>query len=105
MNAHFISYFGNLKIGKEKHPTRNTIMRGIKALIIQDQDIGNPVFDRLEYPRNELKIDNITINILEIARNIIPAMKKVFFDKWFSVGSLIEYLDKNMHLKFATYWY
>lgn len=34
LNAHLISYFGNLKIGKDKHPTRNTIMRGIKAFIV-----------------------------------------------------------------------
>jgi hypothetical protein len=25
-----------------------------------------------------------------------PEMEKVVFDKWFSVGSLLEYLDKKM---------
>jgi len=102
MDAHLISYFGDLKIGKDKHPTRNTIMRGIKAFIIQDQDTGNPVFGRVEYPRKGLKPETITVPMLEIARNILPDMEKVVFDKWFSVGSLLEYLDKDMRLKFVT---
>ncbi len=29
-------------------------------------------------------------------------MEKVVFDKWFSVGSLLDYLDKTMNLKFVT---
>jgi hypothetical protein len=31
LDGHLISYFGGLKIVKDKHPTRNVIMRGIKA--------------------------------------------------------------------------
>jgi hypothetical protein len=102
LDAHLISYFGNLKIGKDKHPTRNTIMRGIKAFIVQDQDTGNPVFGRVEYPRKGLKPETVTVPLMEIARNILPDLKKVVFDKWFSVGSLLEYLDKDMGLKFVT---
>ena len=77
-------------------------MRGIKAFIIQDQDTGNPIFGRVEYPRKGPKPETVTVPILEIARDILPDIKKVVFDKWFSVGSLLEYLDKNMRLKFVT---
>jgi hypothetical protein len=101
-DGHLISYFGDLKIGKDKHPTRNTIMRGIKAFIIQDQDTGNPVFGRVEYPREGLKPETVAVPLLEIARNILPNLEKVVFDKWFSVGSLLEYLDKRMNLKYVT---
>lgn len=102
LDGHLISYFGDLKIVKDKHPTRNVIMRGIKAFIIQDQDTGNPVFGRVEYPRQGLKPATVAVPMLEIARNILPDLEKVVFDKWFSVGSLLEYLDKKMNLKYVT---
>ena len=40
--------------------------------------------------------------MLEIARNILLDIEKVVFDKWFSVGSLLKYLDKKMDLKYVT---
>lgn len=99
LDGHLISYFGDLKIVKDKYPTRNAIMQGIKAFIIQDQDTGKPVFGRVEYPREGLKPATVAGPMLEIARNILPDLEKVVFDKWFSVGSLLEYLDKKMNLK------
>ena len=102
LDCHLISYFGDLKIVKDKHPTRNTIMQGIKAFIIQDQDTGNPIFGRVEYPRKGLKSETVAVPLLEIARNILPNLEKVIFDKWFLVGSLMEYLDKKMNLKYVT---
>ncbi|PXF60565.1 MAG: hypothetical protein C4B59_08555 [Candidatus Methanogaster sp.] len=41
--------------------------------------------------------------MLEVARDILPDVNKVVFDKWFSVCSLLEYLDKNIRLKFITH--
>lgn len=102
LDAHFIGYFGNLKIGKDRHPTRNKIMRGIKAFFIQDQETGNPVFARVEYPRRGLKPEDVAVSMLEITRDIMPELEKAVFDKWFSVGSLLEYLDKEMKIKFVT---
>ncbi len=102
LDAHFIGYFGNLKIGKDRHPTRNKIMRGIKAFFIQDQETGNPVFARREYPRRGLNPEDVAISMLEITRDILPELEKAVFDKWFSVGSLLEYLDKCMKIKFVT---
>ena len=102
LDSHFIGYFGNLRIGKDKHPTRNISMRGIKAFFTQDQETGNPVFARVEYPRRGLKPEDIAVPMLEITRAILPDLEKAVFDKWFSVGSLLEYLDKRMKLKFVT---
>lgn len=102
LDAHFIGYFGNLKIGKDRHPTRNKIMRGIKAFFIQDQETRNPVFARVEYPRRGLKPEDVAVSMLEITRDILPELEKAVFDKWFSVGSLLEYLDKEMKIKFVT---
>jgi hypothetical protein len=102
LDSHFIGYFGNLRIGKDWHPTRNRAMRGIKAFFSQDQETGNPVFARVEYPRRGLKPEDIALPMLETTRDILPGLEKVVFDKWFSVGSLLEYLDKCMKLKFVT---
>ncbi|MFQ5904544.1 MAG: transposase, partial [Candidatus Binatia bacterium] len=102
LDSHLIGYFGNLKIGKDRHPTRNKIMRGIKAFFTQDQETGNPVFARVEYPRKGLKPEDVAISMLKTTREILPELEKAVFDKWFSVGSLLEYLDKSMKLKFVT---
>ncbi len=67
-------------------------MQGIKAFFSQDQETGNPVFVRVAYPRKGLTPENITIPMIEIIKDILPEMEKVVFDKWFSVGSLLEYL-------------
>jgi hypothetical protein len=71
LDGNLISYFGDFKLVKDKHPTRNAIMRGIKEFIIQDQDTGNPVFGRVEYPRQGLKPATVAVPMLEIARNIL----------------------------------
>ena len=102
LDGHFIAYFGKSKIGKDKHPTRNISMGGIKAFFSQDQETGNPIFARVAYPRKGLTPENVTIPMLQIVKDILPEMEKVVFDKWFSVGSLLEYLDKKMNLKYVT---
>ena len=102
IDGHFTAYFGKSKIGKDKHATRNIIMHGIKAFISQDQETGNPIFVQVAYPRKGITPENVTIPMLEITREIIPELEKVVFDKWFSVGSLIEYIDKKMKLKYIT---
>ncbi len=102
LDGHFTAYFGKSKIGKDKHATRNISMHGIKAFISQDQETGNPIFVRVAYPRKGITPENVTIPMLEITREIIPEFEKVVFDKWFSVGSLLEYIDKKMKLKYIT---
>lgn len=102
LDSHLIGYFGNLKIGKDWHPTRNRVMRGIKAFFSQDQETENPVFARVEYPRRGLNPEDIAVPMLKITRDILPELEKAVFDKWFSAGSLLEYLDKKMKLKFVT---
>lgn len=102
LDSHIISYFGDKKIGKTKHGTRNISTRSIMAFTVQDQETGNPIFVRVKYPRKGLKPENLTVPMLKISKDILPNIEKVVFDKWFSVGSLLDYLDKTMNLKFVT---
>jgi hypothetical protein len=56
-------------------------MRGIKAFFIQDQETGNPVFARAEYPRRGLKPGDVAVSMLEITNGILPRLEKAVFDK------------------------
>lgn len=57
---------------------------------------------RVKYPRKGLKPENLTVPILKITKDILLNLEKVVFDKWFSVGSLLDYLDKTMNLEFPA---
>lgn len=101
VDRHFMGYFGKKRIGKDKHPTRNISMKGVNASFTHDQKTGDPIFVRADYPG--LKPEEVAIPILKTTKNIIgDEMKMVVFDKWFSVGSLLNYIDQEMGLKYVT---
>lgn len=101
VDRHFMGYFGKTRIGKDKHPTRNISMKGVNASFTHDQETGDPIFVRADYPG--LKPEEVAIPILKTTKNIIGnEMNMVVFDKWFSVGSLLDYIDREMKLKYVT---
>jgi hypothetical protein len=101
LDRHFMGYFGKKKIGKDKHPTRNISMKGVNASFTHDQETGDPIFVRADYPG--LKPEEVAIPVLNTTEEIIgDEMEMVVFDKWFSVGSLLNYIDKEMGIKYLT---
>ena len=101
IDRHFMGYFGKKRIGKDKHPTRNISMKGVNASFTHDQETGDPIFVRVDYPG--LRPEEIAILMLNTTRNIIgDEMNMVVFDKWFSVGSLLDYINREMRLKYVT---
>jgi hypothetical protein len=85
----------------------DSVLQSVLALIFlavvgKDQETGNPVFARVEYPRKGLKPGDVAVSMLKTTCEILPELEKAVFDKWFSVGSLLEYLDKRMNVKFVT---
>ena len=101
IDRHFMGYFGKKRIGKDKHPTRNISMKGVNASFTHDQETGDPIFVRVDYPG--LRPEEIAIPMLNTTRNIIgDEMNMVVFDKWFSVGSLLDYINREMRLKYVT---
>jgi len=101
VDRHFMGYFGKKRIGKDKHPTRNISMKGVNASFTHDQETGDPIFVRVDYPG--LRPEEIAIPMLNTTRNIIgDEMSMVVFDKWFSVGSLLDYINREMRLKYVT---
>ncbi|MBK5191424.1 MAG: transposase, partial [Methanosarcinales archaeon] len=101
LDRHFMGYFGKKRIGKDKHPTRNISMKGVNASFTHDQETGDPIFVRADYPG--LKPGDVAIPMLNTTRDIIgDEMETVVFDKWFSVGALLDYIDKEMGVKYVT---
>ncbi len=101
LDKHFLGYFGKKKIGKDKHPTRNISMHGINAFFTHDQETGDPIFVRAEYPG--LTPEEVAVPMLDITNEITDGkMEMAVFDKWFSVGSLLDYLNTTMEIKFIT---
>ena len=101
LDRHFMGYFGKKRIGKEKHPTRNISMKGVNASFTHDQETGDPIFVRADYPG--LRPEDVAIPMLNTTKDIIgDEMETVVFDKWFSVGSLLDYIDKEMGIKYVT---
>ncbi len=102
LDGKFLGYFGKKKIGKTKHPTRNIVLPGLNVFAVQDQETKNPIFLRVKYPG--LKAIDVGIALLERTMEIVGEgrLKKVIWDRWFSVGALLDYLDKYMNLKYVT---
>lgn len=101
LDRHFIGYYGKKKIAKDHHPTRNIIMKGINASFTHDQESGDPIFVRADYPG--LKPSDVAIPMLTTTMDIAgDDMETVVFDKWFSVGSLLDYIDKELKIKYVT---
>lgn len=101
LDRHFMGYFGKRRIGKDKHPTRNISMKGVNASFTHDQETGDPIFVRADYPG--LKPGDVAIPMLNTTKDIIgDEMETVVFDKWFSVGALLDYIDKEMGVKYVT---
>jgi len=102
LDGKFLGYFGKKKIGKTKHPTRNIVLPGLNVFAVQDQETRNPLFLRVRYPG--LKAIDVGIPLLERTMEIVGEgqLEKVIWDRWFSVGALLNYLDKYMDLKYVT---
>lgn len=69
LDKHFMGYFGKKKIGKDKHPTRNISMKGVNASFTHDQETGDPIFVRADYPG--LKPEEVAIPVLNTTEEII----------------------------------
>jgi hypothetical protein len=102
LDGKFLGSFGKKKIGKTKHPTRNIVLPGLNVFAVQDQETRNPLFLRVRYPG--LKAIDVGIPLLERTLEIVGEgqLEKVIWDRWFSVGALLDYLDKYMDLKYVT---
>lgn len=102
LDGKFLAYFGKKKIGKTKHPTRNIVLPGLNVFAVQDQETRNPIFLRVKYP-GQSAID-VGIPLLERTMEIggEGRLEKVIWDRWFSVGALLDYLDKHLNLKYVT---
>lgn len=101
LDRHFMGYFGHKRIAKDWHPTRNRIMRGVNASFTHDHETGDPVFVRADYPG--LKPADVAIPMITTTLEILgDDMETVVFDKWFSVGALLDFINRELNIKYVT---
>ena len=106
LDTHYSAYWGKSKIGKDKHPTRNKSLPGIRQILTQDQETTNPIFLTAKYPGGSpvdiaKKMLLITKEIVEEDEDSSP-MERAIFDKWFSVGALLDWINREMNIYFVT---
>jgi len=101
LDAHFAGYFGASLIGKDKHPTRNISLPGIKFYYAQDSLEKEPLYLEPHYTGG--KPVDVTLPLIDATLKVVDRKDiRFIFDKWFSVGQLLEFLDKNYQVEFVT---
>jgi len=101
LDAHFAGYFGASLIGKDKHPTRNISLPGIKFYYAQDSLEKEPLYLEPHYTGG--KPVDVALPLIDATLKVVDKKDiRFIFDKWFSVGQLLEFLDKNYQVEFVT---
>jgi hypothetical protein len=100
-DSKFIGVWGKRRIPKGKHPTRNISMKGIDTYVVQDQDTGCPIIIRCEYLRKSPDMIG-RIMLSKVSDILGNRLEGAVFDRWFSCGSLLNFIDKEIKIKFVT---
>ncbi|MFQ5976403.1 MAG: transposase, partial [Candidatus Hydrothermarchaeales archaeon] len=94
-------YSGKAKVQKTSHGTKNKAVKGIKLLCAQDQEYGTPIFLDTQY--SGAKPKEIAINLISTVQQVVgKSLNWVVFDRWFSTGELLDYVNQIFKLKFIT---
>ena len=101
LDSHFAGYFGRSLVGKEKHPTRNISLPGIRFYYAQDSLEKEPVYLEPHYA-GEKPVDAALPLVDATLKAVDRKNIRFIFDKWFSVGELLDFLDKHYQVEFVT---
>jgi hypothetical protein len=100
-DSKFVGVWGKRRIPKGKHPTRNICMKGIDTYVVQDQDTRCPIIIRCEYLRKSPDVIG-RIMLSRVYDILGDRQDAAVFDRWFSCGSLLNFIDKEIKIKFVT---
>lgn len=101
LDKKFIAFWGRKRMRKDQHGTRHQQLKGIGLYIIYDLDSKSCIYKREEYPG--AKPTDVGISMIKETNNIVGRkLKRIVFDKLFSIGNLLDYLDKMANIKFVT---
>lgn len=101
LDSHFAGYFGESLIGKEKHPTRNISLPGIRFYYAQDSLEKEPLYLEPHYAGGK-PVDRALPLVDAAVKAVDKKDIRFIFDRWFSVGELLEFLDKYYQVEFVT---
>lgn len=92
-DAHLVPYYGEVDIQKDKDEKIAYPQKSVKFYLAQCQDYRNPIYGFVSYPG--VRAVEVGKRFVDVMREIIPDKKmKFIFDKWFSVGELLDYIRK-----------
>lgn len=96
-----LEYSGKAKVQKTSHGTKNKAVKGIKLVCAQDQEYGTPLFLDTQYAGAKPK--EIALNLISTVQQVVgKSLNWVVFDRWFSTGELLDYVNRLFKLKFIT---
>ncbi len=93
-------YSGQLDILKDKPSQDKLPKKAVRFYVVVDQGLRNPLYLKAAYPgKGPVDVGSVMVDTsLEILGD---AEATFIFDKWFSVGELLEYIDRQGQ-KFIT---
>ncbi len=92
-DTHLAIYNGKIAVQKDKVPQDGRIHKSIRIHSVVDQGYRNPVYFCCSYPGN--RAVKVGQKLVDASIDILPNDKKTkfIFDKWFSVGELLDYIQ------------
>ena len=94
-DTHLVKYNGKIDIQKDMIPQAGRACKAIRVYAVVDEGYRNPVYLSCGYPGN--KATTVGKKLINSTIDILPDDKKTrfVFDKWFSVGELLNYIQNN----------
>ncbi len=94
-DTHLVKYNGKIDIQKDNIPQAGRACKAIRVYAVVDEGYRNPVYLSCGFPGN--KATKVGKKLINSTLDILPDDKKsrFIFDKWFSVGELLNYIKNN----------
>lgn len=101
LDKKFIAFWGKEKMRKDQHGTRHQQMKGVGLYVTYDLDGKSCVYKMEEYPGGS-RTDAGMSMIKETHKILGGKLERMIFDKFFSIGNLLDYLNRTIGIKFVT---
>lgn len=101
LDKKFIAFWGKEKMRKDQHGTRHQQMKGVGLYVSYDLDGKSRIYKMEEYPGGR-RTDAGMSMIKETYKILGGKLERMIFDKFFSIGNLLDYLNRTIEIKFVT---
>ena len=94
-DTHLVKYNGKIDVQKDMIPQAGKACKSLRIYAVVDEGYRNPVYLSCGYPGK--RAFEVGKKLIDSTIDILPADKKTrfVFDKWFSVGELLNYIKEK----------